>query len=66
MYNMGSINDKLEGFILKGEAASLYDTIARKNEDGSIKYEKNGRLKKYSVEPILLEENIEDVNNRSI
>ena len=45
----------IEKFLTSGEPIRTLDAIAR-FEDGSIRYERTGTLKKYEVEPIKFEE----------
>ncbi len=55
-FNLGEINDQVESFVSNGTPLSLPSAIARIDDDGKIKYEKNGNTKVYQVEPLLLTE----------
>ena len=55
-FKLGEISNKLESFLLEEKTLTFPDLIARKHKDGKVKYEMNGRVKKYTIEPIMLEE----------
>ncbi len=56
IYNLGKRKAQLDEFLLQGKEKSLYNQIAVRAEDGRIGYFNNGEMKRYEVEPILLEE----------
>lgn len=56
-YSLGVMNEQLEQFLMYNKSLRFYDRIARKNAVGVIKYENNAQFRKYSIEPILLEDN---------
>ena len=55
IYSLGRDPSLIEKFLTSGEPIRTLDAIAR-FEDGSIRYEGTGTLKKYEVEPIKFEE----------
>lgn len=55
-YSLGQMSDDLEKFLTEEKEFKLPDAICRMQKDGSLKYEENGRIKKYIIEPILLED----------
>lgn len=56
MHGLGKMNEDLERFLFESKEFSFADGFARKNNDGLIGFVKNGRLRKYEIEPIKLEE----------
>lgn len=54
---LGKMNEQIEKFLVHKKTLKFYERIARKNDDGSIQDENNGQIRKYSIEPIILEEN---------
>jgi len=55
-YNLGTINNISSSYITGYEPLELQDSIARIDDDGYIRYEANGNLKKYCIEPFHLTE----------
>ena len=53
---LGNMNEQLKEFLIHNKPLRFYERIARKTDDGSILNETNGQIRKYSIEPIRLEE----------
>lgn len=57
-YSLGVMNGQLENFLMRDVSMQFDDRVTRKMPDGVIKYEKNGQIRKYSIEPIMLDNNV--------
>lgn len=54
--SLGQLDEQVEKFLMHGEPVRFYERIVRKNNEGLIINEKNGQIRKYSIEPIMLVE----------
>lgn len=52
---LGCMNEQIEKFLTDENSLEFNERIARKNDDGSIQNENNGQIRKYTIEPIILE-----------